>query len=223
MNEYDEQILNLINQERSKEGLSLLSWHSQLDIAAESYSQDMALQDFHGHTGSDGSTPGDRITAEGYQWSQWAENIGAGYETPEAVVEGWMNSTPHRDNILNSELEDIGIGYYYLENDTGSENWNHYWTVTFGAGGGDSPADLEPEQEVEFPIDLVEDLGLVDEPIQVSEGVWFLGEGIPSDELNIVRPDNINSADTINTDRLWTGGNLGLNLDGAGSTVGVCV
>ncbi len=81
--------------------------------------------------------------------------------------------------------------------------------------------DLEAEQEVEFAIDLVEDLGLVDEPIQVSEGVWFLGKGIHPDDLNIVKPDNINSADTINTDQLWAGGDLGLDLDGEGLTVGV--
>ncbi len=70
-------------------------------------------------------------------------------------------------------------------------------------------------------IDLATDLGLVDEPIQVSEGVWFLGEGIHPDDLRIDQPTNINAADTTNTNQLWNNGGLGLDLDGEGLTVGV--
>lgn len=145
--EIDREVLNLINQERNNAGLSPLLWHPQLDSAAEGHSQDMALQDFRGHTGSDGSSISDRITAAGYEWSQVAENIGAGYATPEAVVQGWMNSPPHRAHIMDPNLEHIGVGYYYLENDTGSENWNHYWTLTFGAGGSPPPSDEDPGDE----------------------------------------------------------------------------
>ncbi len=70
-------------------------------------------------------------------------------------------------------------------------------------------------------IDLKEDLKLVDEPIQVSEGVWFLGKGIDPNKVRLVIPNNVNAANTINTDQIMTGGALGLTLDGNGLTVGV--
>jgi uncharacterized protein YkwD len=91
----------------------------------------MALNDFFSHVGSNGSTFTERIEATRYQWSNAAENIAAGYSSPEAVVEGWMNSQGHRDNILNCALREIGVGYYYLANDTGEVNYRHYWTQVF--------------------------------------------------------------------------------------------
>jgi uncharacterized protein YkwD len=51
--------------------------------------------------------------------------------TPEAVVAGWMNSPGHRANILKPELKEIGVGYYFLADDTGKVNYHHYWTQVF--------------------------------------------------------------------------------------------
>ncbi|AFZ42832.1 SCP-like extracellular [Halothece sp. PCC 7418] len=152
MNTYDQQILDLVNQARSNEGLSPLSWNPQLDSAAESHSEDMALRDFVGsHIGSDDSNPSERISEAGYSGSPalaGVENIGWGYPTPEAVVQGWMDSDMgHRDAILNPDADEIGVGYYYLENDTGNQNWNHYWTVTFGDAGSPPPPNVEPPQD----------------------------------------------------------------------------
>lgn len=73
-----------------------------------------------------------RAQEQGYPSSLVAENIGAGYTTPEEVVQGWINSQGHRANLLNPDYTEIGIGYFYLANDTGVENWNHYWTQVFG-------------------------------------------------------------------------------------------
>ena len=130
----DQQVLNLINQERSNAGLNPLLLQSQLDSAANNHSEDMAVKDFFSHTSSNGTNWSDRISAV-YQGSRLAENISAGLATPADVVQQWMNSRPHRANILDPNLEHIGIGYYHLPNDTGSVNYNHYWTLTFGAGG----------------------------------------------------------------------------------------
>ncbi|MBE9183961.1 SCP-like extracellular [Microcoleus sp. LEGE 07076] len=124
-------VLELTNIERSKLGLSPLTLNTQLLSAAQTQSQNMALQDFFSHTGKDGSSTRSRITATGYQFRVAAENIAAGSSTPEQVVEGWMNSSGHRTNILNPNLKEIGIGYYFLANDTGTENRNHYWTQVF--------------------------------------------------------------------------------------------
>lgn len=126
------EVLNLTNQERSNAGLQPLSLNPQLNRAAEGHSESMALDDFFSHTGADGSTPFERIRAEGYEYQTAAENVAAGYATPADVVEGWMNSPGHRANILNGSLTELGVGYYYLANDTGTINYNHYWTQVFG-------------------------------------------------------------------------------------------
>ena len=119
------------NARRSQVGCPALTINAMLTQAAQGHSEDMAFNDFFSHTGSNGSTPWDRIHATGYQYSLAAENIAAGYSTPEAVVQGWMDSPGHRANILNCDLQEIGVGYYYLANDTGDENWYHYWTQVF--------------------------------------------------------------------------------------------
>src|SRR6476620_525232 len=135
-------VLELTNIERSKLGLSPLILNTQLLNAAENHSQNMALQDFFSHTGKDGSSLGSRISATGYQFSAAAENIAAGSSTPEQVVSSWMNSSGHRANILNPNLKEIGIGYYFLADDTGSVNFNHYWTQVFATSldGSVNPA-----------------------------------------------------------------------------------
>jgi uncharacterized protein YkwD len=129
--DFEEQVVILTNQERQKYGCGPLTMDARLRAAAEGHSQDMALNDFFDHTGSDGSTVGTRVSAQGYSWSWVAENIAAGYPSPESVVAGWMASSGHRANILNCNFVHIGVGYYYLQNDTGNENWHHYWTQVF--------------------------------------------------------------------------------------------
>ncbi|MEG4090514.1 CAP domain-containing protein [Microcoleus sp. Pol12B4] len=135
-------VLELTNLERTKLGFFPLNLNTQLLNAAENHSQNMALQDFFSHTGKDGSSLGSRISATGYQFSAAAENIAAGSSTPEQVVSSWMNSSGHRANILNPNLKEIGIGYYFLADDTGTENWNHYWTQVFATSldGSVNPA-----------------------------------------------------------------------------------
>ncbi|MGD1716639.1 CAP domain-containing protein [Dapis sp. BLCC M172] len=130
--DFIDRVVALTNQERTQLGLDPLTADPLLNQAAQTHSQNMAELDFFEHTGLDGSSAGDRIAATGYDFSAWAENIAAGQQTPEAVVEAWMGSDGHRANILNPNLEEIGIGYYFLEEDTGSVNANHYWTQVFG-------------------------------------------------------------------------------------------
>ena len=132
--DFAEQVVTLTNQERAAHGCGPVTMESRLQAAAQGHSEDMALNDFFSHTGSDGSSPWDRIHAQGYQYSTAGENIAAGYSTPEDVVAGWMASDEgHRENILNCDFVHIGVGYYYLANDTGSINYHHYWTQDFAA------------------------------------------------------------------------------------------
>ena len=129
--DFIDRVIGLTNQERSQLSLSPLTANPLLTQAAQTHTENMAVQDFLEHTGLDGSSAGDRIEATGYDFSAWAENIAGGYQTPEAVVEGWMNSEGHRANIVNPNLQQIGVGYYFLEEDTGNINYNYYWTQVF--------------------------------------------------------------------------------------------
>ncbi|MEW2314494.1 CAP domain-containing protein [Streptomyces bauhiniae] len=116
-------IVELVNAERAKAGCSPVALNSTLTKAAQDHSADMAAHNTMSHTGSDGSDPGSRITAAGYQWSAYGENVAYGYSTPEQVMDGWMNSPGHRENILNCSYKEIGVGLAQ----PGS-----YWTQDFG-------------------------------------------------------------------------------------------
>jgi uncharacterized protein YkwD len=124
---FESQVIALINNERANVGVGSLSGQGQLGSAARSRSKDMACNGFFSHTGSDGSSPSARISREGYGWSAVAENIAAGYGDPASVVAGWMGSQGHKDNILNPNYTEIGIGYVYV---SGSP-YGTYWTADF--------------------------------------------------------------------------------------------
>lgn len=125
-------VWTLTNQERADNGLPGLSLNGDLVESARAHSADMAAQNYFDHTGLDGRSPGDRIAATGYAASSWGENIAAGYETPQAVVEGWMNSPGHRANILSDNYCDIGVGYA----DGEGSSYPSYWTQNFGRQAG---------------------------------------------------------------------------------------
>jgi uncharacterized protein YkwD len=126
-----QEVFQLTNSFRQQNGLSALTYTNQLATAAQTHTQNMAVQDFFSHTGKDGSSPSQRISATGYNWSHSGENIAAGYTTPAAVVQGWINSPGHKANMLNSNFTEMGVGYYHQANDTGSVNYNYYWTQVF--------------------------------------------------------------------------------------------
>ncbi|KMS88213.1 MULTISPECIES: CAP domain-containing protein [Streptomyces] len=117
------EILRLVNAERSKAGCQPLTLNSTLTKAAQAHSDDMAAHQNMSHTGSDGSSPGDRITRAGYTWSSYGENVAYGYSTADQVMAGWMSSPGHRANILNCGFKEIGVGLAQ----PGS-----YWTQDFG-------------------------------------------------------------------------------------------
>lgn len=135
-------VLDLTNQFRAQNGLGALKLNGELNAAAQNHSQDMAVSDYFSHTGKNGSQPWDRAKVVGYEAQAMGENIAAGYATPETVVQGWIDSPGHRANLLNSNYTELGVGYFLLENDTGSVNYNRYWTQLFGSG------DLNPSTAI---------------------------------------------------------------------------
>jgi RNA polymerase sigma factor (sigma-70 family) len=120
------QVVALVNKERAAAGCGPLTENPQLNQAAQGHSDDMAARDFFDHINPDGADPGQRTTAAGYTWSTYGENIAQGQQTPEAVMDSWMNSPGHRANILNCSFKDIGVGIH-----TGSGG--PWWTQNFGA------------------------------------------------------------------------------------------
>ncbi|OIK02239.1 sigma-70 family RNA polymerase sigma factor [Streptomyces monashensis] len=104
------QVIALVNQQRAAAGCSPVSENADLDQAAQGHSDDMAARNYFDHVSPDGTDPGQRITAAGYHWSAYGENIAKGQSTPQAVMDAWMNSPGHRANILNCAFKELGVG-----------------------------------------------------------------------------------------------------------------
>jgi uncharacterized protein YkwD len=100
----------LLNDTRGLRGVSEVSENAALNRAASDHARDMVRHNYLSHTGRNGSTPGDRAAAAGYDWDYISENIARGFTTEEGVMNGWMASPSHRDNILDPRAEDFGLG-----------------------------------------------------------------------------------------------------------------
>jgi uncharacterized protein YkwD len=131
-NDFRLRVLQLTNEYRQSQKLAPLTLNDQLAIAAQRHSEDMLNLDFFEHDSLDGKTPEQRTTLANYRGRYTGENIAAGYQTPETVVEGWINSPGHRENLLNPDSREMGLGYVFSANDPGRQTWRHYWTQVFG-------------------------------------------------------------------------------------------
>ena len=103
----------LINDERVSNGVEALAHDAALRAVARAHSEDMIARDFFDHTNPDGDSPFDRMSDAGISYSSAGENIAwnRGYADPaEVAVTGWMNSTGHRNNILNAGFTHAGLG-----------------------------------------------------------------------------------------------------------------
>jgi len=120
-----ERLLALHNKVREEEKLKSLEVSPKLQEAAQKHADEMAETGELTHEGKDGSKPADRIKAEGYRYRRCGENIAYGPTTPKEVMEGWLDSPPHKKNILGSFTQ-IGMGH------AKSKDGTPYWCVTFG-------------------------------------------------------------------------------------------
>ncbi len=115
-------IVELVNEERAKAGLNPVA----LDAAASTAAQVRAgeIVTSFSHTRPNGSSFATALKEQGVSYRTSGENIAWGQRSPEAVMEGWMNSSGHRANILKESFTHIGVGYY-------QENGVNYWTQLF--------------------------------------------------------------------------------------------
>lgn len=88
-----------------------VSWSGNLAMAAYLHSKDMVRKNFFNHTGSDGSSAGQRISRQGYPWRMCGENIAVGSPTVSSVIRGWLGSESHCRNLMNPGFTEIGAGY----------------------------------------------------------------------------------------------------------------
>jgi uncharacterized protein YkwD len=120
-----EELVSSHNRLRAEVKLHSLEPNRKLQAAAEAHTRDMAARHKMTHEGRDGSTPTSRISDQGYRPRRCAENIAFGPKTCETVMKGWMNSPPHKANILGS-FSQIGAAYATAADGT------PFWCVTFG-------------------------------------------------------------------------------------------
>jgi uncharacterized protein YkwD len=121
----EEAVIDLTNAERKKADLMPLKPNLKLMTAARDHAANMAKQDKFEHN-LDGKEPADRVKDAGYIYSRTGENIAWNPKTPKEVVQGWMNSPPHRENILKPEYTEVGVAVAKNKKGEG------YWVQVFG-------------------------------------------------------------------------------------------
>ena len=105
-----------------------LTWNARLASAAYGHSRDMADNNYFSHDSLDGRSMADRINATGYTWSTIGENIAAGYNSVQSVVNGWMASEGHCANLMNPRFTEFALAC--ARND--ASQYRLYWTQNFG-------------------------------------------------------------------------------------------
>lgn len=121
----ESQVIQLVNAERRKYGLQPLAANWELSRVARIKSQDMRDRRYFSHTSPTYGSPFEMMRAFNIPYRAAAENIAAGQRTASEVMQGWMNSPGHRQNILNGQYTQIGVGY------AEGGSYGVYWTQMF--------------------------------------------------------------------------------------------
>lgn len=111
LSEYEQEVVNLTNEEREKNGLEPLEIDKELSSVAREKSSDMQENNYFDHNSPTYGSPFDMMDQFQIDYTSAGENIAKGQPTPEEVVDAWMNSEGHRENILNGSFTHIGVGY----------------------------------------------------------------------------------------------------------------
>ena len=124
-NKIEKEVVTLVNQERSKQGLAPLKENVQLSNIARTKSQDMVNKNYFSHTSPTYGSPFDMMKQFGITYTAAGENIAMGQQSAASVMSSWMNSPGHRANILSKDFTEIGVGL--AKNNSGTI----YWTQEF--------------------------------------------------------------------------------------------
>ncbi|WP_147532741.1 CAP domain-containing protein [Bacillus marasmi] len=110
---FQDQVVQLVNQERAKNGLAPLTHRADLKNVAQKKAEDMINSNYFSHTSPNYGSPFDMMKTFGISYASAGENIAKGQTTPQQVMNSWMNSSGHRANILNRDYNAIGVGFYH--------------------------------------------------------------------------------------------------------------
>ena len=121
---FAEQVVELVNQERTKAGLNAVTLDKSIASAALVRAKE--IETSFSHTRPNGSKFSTALTEQSVTFKGAGENIAWGQKSPEAVMQAWMNSEGHRANILNKNFTKIGVGYY--QNAAGRNFWTQLFT-----------------------------------------------------------------------------------------------
>ncbi|MFI1579921.1 CAP domain-containing protein [Embleya sp. NPDC020630] len=120
-------VVDLVNAARAEHGCAPVRVDDRLRTAARKHSDDMAARRFYDHVNPDGVRADTRITAAGYRWRLWGENLNRGRPDAAHVVDEWLGSPVHRANILDCGFTDLGVGV------TVGPGGTTFWTQLFAA------------------------------------------------------------------------------------------
>ncbi len=104
-----QEIIRLTNLQREKNGLGPVSEDSRLNTAAQAKAENMFAENYWAHYSPSGKDPWVFINGAGYSFSYAGENLAKSFYTSDEVVNAWMNSKTHKENILNKNYKNIGI------------------------------------------------------------------------------------------------------------------
>lgn len=124
-----QRVHELVNVERKRAGLNPLKLAEKLCVTARWHAVDMAVGNYFEHRDRQGRTVGERLASFGYHYRYCGQNIAAGQQSAEEVVQAWMKSPGHRENILRREFREVGIAYVQNPN----SRYGRYWVQDFGA------------------------------------------------------------------------------------------
>lgn len=108
---YAEAIVHAMNRERAARGLGPLRLEERLSLAAQDRVADMLSKHYFDHVSPEGISPFEWVRKRGYKYNLIGENLALGYRSSHSVVSGWMKSPGHRDNILKSGFDEVGIAF----------------------------------------------------------------------------------------------------------------
>lgn len=104
-----DRLFALTNEKRVNNGLPELTYNSQLAAAAANKAQDMLSKGYWAHFGPNGESPWTFILGSGYSYDTAGENLAKNFTTSGEVVDAWMDSPSHRENVLKSSYRDVGF------------------------------------------------------------------------------------------------------------------
>ncbi len=126
--------LSDFNAYRAEMGLTPVRYSEKLNKASQLHAEDMARAGDASHTGTDGSTHGDRVQRQAYYFSIVGENVASGQKSWDKVFSAWQKSPGHNENLLRSDVSDFGLALVYDPDSA----YQTYWAMLVA-----SPLDAE--------------------------------------------------------------------------------